>query len=162
MLLPGHVWDFSPFVHVFLSCFVCYPHQCHLGTISYLAAAASSRSSWFPVFFLFSRANLIKLPEVSAPHCRSASLPQKSELQFHSHSLGIQGKYCRLTVAFQTAVCAPFCYLEIQPSSGHRVFCGTLSTVPHVGHESQEDCGSLYGAGQPAANFTLAPSPEPA
>lgn len=100
LLLSGHVWDFSSFVHVFVSCFVCYTLQCHLSTISYLAAAASHRSGWFPVFSLFSRVNLTKLPEVSEPHCRPESLPQKSDLQLHSHSLRIQGKYCRSTVAF--------------------------------------------------------------
>lgn len=84
----------------FVSCFVCYTLQCHLSTISYLAAAASRRSRWFPVFSLFSRVNLTKLPEVSEPHCRPESLPQKSDLQLHSHSLRIQGKYCRSTVAF--------------------------------------------------------------
>ena len=100
VLLSGNVWDFSSLGHVFVSCFVCYIHQCHLSTISYLVAAASCRSSWFPVFFLFPWVNLTKLPEVSEPHCRPVSLPQKSELQLHSHSLGIQGKHCRSTVAF--------------------------------------------------------------
>ena len=70
----------------------CYTHQCHLSTTSYLAAAASSRSSWFrfPVYFLFPRRSLIKLPEISVPHRRPLSPPQKSELQLHTRSLRIQ------------------------------------------------------------------------
>lgn len=69
------------FIFLWVALF-CYIHQCHLTTISYLAAAVlEAVDSGFQVFFIFPRMSFMKLPE------KSATAPQAYILSFEVESL---------------------------------------------------------------------------